>query len=331
MRLRFLDDPPPPPLEWLVPGLFPKRCVAVVAGAAGSGKTALVSNLVVAGCTGGSWLDLPVNGGPTLWLAAEAASSTERRLRALAASGSSTPPISIASQVPNFLDENAFQVINTAVDEASKRLKVPIEVVVLDALASAMRGTDENSARDMTRAMGLLLALAEAKGVTVIVLAHTGKSGDAHVRGHSSIIADATTVFSIVQKDGLKRLKCLKQRDTEPSRPIPFRLVKDGPALRTEPVEVSGETEGIVEKRLPPDAQVALDALASLGDGTHSIEQWRQLAYSAFGDRKQATLRKAFNDARKTLVERARIAIKGDTVGIIGDRTSDPRNLREVA
>ncbi|SDO20471.1 AAA domain-containing protein [Filomicrobium insigne] len=236
MHLRFLDDPPPPPQEWLVHGLFPKGCVTVVAGAAGCGKTALVTNLVVAGCTGGSWLDIPVNGGPTLWLAAEAAASTERRLRALADTGSRTLPISIASPVPNLLDEDAFEAISTAIDAVSKRLGVPIEIVVLDALASSMRGADENAARDMTRVMGVLLDLVEKKNVTVIVLAHTGKSGDANVRGHSSVIADATAAFAITEKSGCKRLICLKQRDHEMSKPIPLHIVADCSALRVERV-----------------------------------------------------------------------------------------------
>lgn len=321
VRLRFLDDPPPPPLEWFVPGVIPKAGVTIIAGAAGCGKTALVANLVVAGCTGTRWLELDVNGGPTLWLAAEAAASTERRVRQRTAGAISLPPICFASSVPNLLEDDATDAIIEAIDVANKRLG-KVQIVVLDALASAMRSGDENSSRDMTKAMGVLLEVAERRSVTMIVLTHTGKNGDDQTRGHSSVTADATAAFSVtIKKGGMKFLKNIKQRDAEPARDIPFMLVSDGEALRVERAQDADDGYGSMPQSLPENVQCIFNALHSLGEGIHLIETWRCRVYEALlarkSNMKQDALRRAFLDGRKALEKRGLVELVDNTVRVV--------------
>lgn len=316
MLIRFLSDKPLPPPVSLVHGYLQKGSLIVLSGQAGKGKTALATNLVMAGIDGGTWLDMPVKGGPTLWIAYEAAHSTERRIRALAAGSASTPPVAVASQLPLLTADEAPKAIDAALKAASECFGAPVELVVVDALTSAMRGSDENASASMTKALGVLLKLIEAHGVSVLLLTHTGKSGGLETRGHSAVIGDATSAFAIDCKRGVTSLVCTKQRDMELSPPIPFRIAANGSELRverdhSEPVE-SSQPEG---QPLPKGAARMLEEIKRLG-GRTTLNALREACKQAFKSKTEGAFRSAFSGARKELEGRALIVIQGDVVAL---------------
>jgi len=328
-RLRFLSDPPLPPQEWLVPGIFPKRCVSVVAGAPGCGKTALLTNLAVAGCEKTRWLGREVRGGPTLWLAAEAAKSTEDRIRALTGFHPSLP-VCFATQFPSLLDERVVSVIINSIDAAAEHFGAKVELLVLDSLSSAMRGGDENGSKDMTRAMGALLELTERRNVTTIVLTHIGKGTGLQTRGHSSVTADATAAFAIRQKQGMNELINVKQRDAELATPIPFRVVKHQDALMVEPTLKQGlkgqETKLSRRARLFLESLVDNDGLAAVGDIKAACQE-------TFGATTYGAFRQAFSSARKELLDRGMISVEGKVVSVrqVSESVRDLPPARPVA
>lgn len=249
MSLFFPQDPPHAGTEWIIEGLIACRALTVIVGAPGSGKSIALLSALVADQAERHWLGREVDAGPALWLAYEAVGSTRTRLAALDPSGAAR--VCVASSPPRLLEKSAFDVIDAAIDQAEDHFCRPVEIVVVDALAAAMRGADENNGKDVGVALGVLLKLIEQRDLTVIVIAHTGKGDDDGPRGHSSISADATSVLSIVGKGPIKRLRTRKQRDAEPLPDIPFRVITRDGALDVALVEAGGA--GVLgQNRLTP-------------------------------------------------------------------------------
>jgi hypothetical protein len=314
MRLRFMNDPPPPPVEWVAEGLIQRGTLAVLAGAPGAAKSALMQNMVAADILGdGQWLGMQVqHAWPAMWLAFESAESTRRRLAAL--DPERRARVCVASGAPSLADDRAFDEIERALDQAAERFGEPVKVLVVDALASAMRGYDENSGRDVGAALGALLGLIDNRGLTSIVLSHTGKGGDNRTRGHSSVDADAASVLAVTGTGAARRLHTVKQRDSEPVEDIQFDVIDRNGA----PYTVRADKGGAAKSRpssLPSDARLVLAALNEIG-GAATLNVLRDRAVIAFGDRSTGALREAWRKARNALVERQLLLIDGENVTV---------------
>ncbi|WP_319774675.1 AAA family ATPase [Breoghania sp.] len=255
MRLNFPSDPPPPPMTWLAPGLIPLQGLTVLSGPPGGGKSALATALAVAASEGGKWLGGPIEPtGVVLWLAYEAVASTTRRIRSVAPKAK----IAVASDLPLLSADKATGVLRKAVEQVSDHFGRQVGLVIVDAFAAAMRGGDENSGRDVGKALEPLLTLAEH--LPVMLISHTGKAGGAETRGHSSVTADATAALAVVRNGSSKRLRTIKQRDAEPAADVTFRLEERSGSPW--PVPVAADAARPRSASLPPDAQLMLEVIS---------------------------------------------------------------------
>ena len=321
MKLHYLDDPPPPPLEWVVRDFIPAGGLVTLAGAPGCGKSALAAALAVAAASGGCWLGRNVARGPAIYVAAEAGNSTRRRLEAMALDIEPSPPIAAATGSIDLVGGDAAAELICLVRAAGERFGSPVRLVIVDALGSATRGADENSARDMSRAMGALLQVIDECGVTVVLLTHTPKTGkDPRTRGHSGTTADVDAHLAVADERSLKRLVVHKMRDGEAGASIPFRLIATNEG-GIDAVFVDGAAKPAPSKGvLRGDAALALEALLSTGPGWQAMEAWRSAAYEAFGSRKPDALRRAFHEARKRLLNLGLIEVNGESVRCVSQR-----------
>ena len=315
LTLRFLSDPPPPPLRWLWHGVIPARSLVTLAGAPGGGKTALAVLLAMAVARGEALLDRPAQQGGVLFVSAEAGESTARRLRAAAGADADLPVVQAAGPV-DLLDSAAAEEIIRAIDGAKARVRTAIRLIVVDALASATRGADENSGRDMGKAMAALHDVIEARGSSILLLAHVGKGGGDLVRGHSGILADVDSHLVLSGDAGIKRLKIVKGRDFEAGETLSFRLASDDPDTFTASVVNGAAPKGARPTKPSPDAGKALKALRDLG-GSASIEDWRAATVVAIGPKPTSgAVREAFRKAKAALTGAGLIDINGSTVTV---------------
>lgn len=315
MRLSFLSDPPPPPLKWLWRGIVPACALVTLVGAPGGGKTALATALALAVARGEPLLDRDVQQGAALVVSAEAATSTMRRLRAMAEDDHELP-ISHASGQLDLVDPDAASQIVALIDATRDRFQQRTRLVVIDALASATRGSDENSGKDMGRAMGALQEVIQARSVTVLLLAHTPKGGGDLVRGHSSVLGDVDAHVSLTGSGDLKRIQIIKMRDAEAGLTVPLRLVvEDQDLFRVLPTEGTARSAAR-PSRLSRDASAALEALQGLG-GEASLDAWRTACVEAFGPRPSGgAIREALRKAKVALTAGGLITISQDTVTV---------------
>ncbi|MBB6309699.1 AAA family ATPase [Xanthobacter tagetidis] len=320
MRLSFLTDPPPPPMRWVWRDIVPAASLVTIAGAPGGGKTAVSVALALAVARGDLLLDRETVQGSVLIVSAEAAHSTARRLRAAAGDDLSLPIGHATGQI-DLLDPDSTNRIIGAIDKMRERFERPVRLVVLDALASATRGADENSGREMSRALGSLHEVIHARGASVLLLAHTAKAGGNQVRGHSSILADADVHLSLTGNSSIRRMTIVKARDFEAGSEVSFRLsAAPTGAFRMETVE--GVTRSTTHpSRLSRDARTALNALTDLGEQA-TLDKWRSAAAAAFGPRPSAgAVREAFRKAKASLLTAGLISIDGQIVTVTDDVT----------
>lgn len=320
LRIFTLDDEPPEPLGWIVPGFVPAGGLTTLAGPPGAGKSLLAASLAVATASGSEWLGLPIERGAVLYVAAEAEGSTHRRLAAMVARLPSSPPIAVAGGSINLVDDRAADNLSAAVEEAERRLGVPIRLVILDALGSSTRGANENSAADMSRATGALLDLVERRRLSVVLLAHVGKNGDDdRVRGHSGLLADAAAHLAVKGSGAVKSLVVVKQRDGEAGRSLSFRIIANSDRLDVAAVE--GGAARPRQPALSADARFMLRVVSNFGTPV-IFEKVRDICRKEFATRSDGSprsdgaIRQAISNARSVLRERGLVDDDGQTVSV---------------
>jgi hypothetical protein len=112
----------------------------------------------------------------------------------------------------HYVDCDIFEIADaTQVRELTESIaaQYPRCVVVIDTLACAMAGLDENSSRDMARAIEAAKFIQKKLNGLVLIVAHTGKDATKGLRGHSSLIAavDAAIMVDSDKRRGWKLTK----------------------------------------------------------------------------------------------------------------------------
>jgi DNA-binding transcriptional ArsR family regulator len=268
---------------WTVGGLV------VPFGPPGVGKTFLTLDAALSMGTGMRYHGQESKRAPSVYVAAEGSGGMGGRVRAwkehrgwYGAAGVHflTQPVNLLSpaDVETFLGELL------SLDERPG-------AVVFDTLARCMIGGDENSALDMGRAIDAADRIRHTTGATVILVHHTNKGGDLE-RGSTALRGAADTMLSIKDEDGTIIVRCEKQKDAEPFKPLHLRLLRVGTSCVTE--RATEEWHLRTQELTPAQRQV--------------LDEWHQMAPStgltASKAEELTTLpRRTFYRARKALCD----------------------------
>lgn len=233
--LESLPDP-----EWLIDGILPKSSMSVLYGSPGLGKTFIALDWALRIGGGLGWLGRDVKAGTVLYVYAEGVYGLKNRRAAWVQSTGLADPVDVRffpRAVP-LLDDDWVEALTDLCRELQPTL------VVFDTLARATAGGDENSAKDMGRAVAACDAIRDATGAAVMLVHHTGKDG-LNYRGSSAIEGAADTMLHLVRTDsGYLELRCTKQKEAEAFDPIPLQLEATGPSAV---VAAAPSTAGFVE------------------------------------------------------------------------------------
>jgi hypothetical protein len=93
-------------------------------------------------------------------------------------------------------------------------------LIVVDTLARALQGGDENSSQDVGAFNDAVAALIESTGACVLVVHHSGKDKTKGARGSSALLGAVDTEIQVEDK----QIMATKQRDVEIGAPIGFAL-----------------------------------------------------------------------------------------------------------
>jgi hypothetical protein len=321
--------------------LFPTPSLAMVYGESGSGKTYFVGNAAL--CVASrdrDCLGMKTRHGLVVYIGAEAAASVEQRFAAQRSElGIEDANLVLLSGPINLLDRDFVRdlVGRLAVLHATQG---PLAMVVIDTLAAAAPGGDENAAETMSEITSVGVRIRDLFDCVAVLVHHAGKDRQRGARGHSSLRAAVDVEIEVTHAQGLRCATVRKNRDGETDFEVPFRLRpivlgkdEDGDDVTTCVVEaVNDGSKPRREQRaakLPAAASLALDALREVactkgkastatstvpaGKTLVSIEDWRdqfRLRYGTDGQDAEA-VKKAFQRARERLAGDRMVGISG--------------------
>lgn len=208
----------------LVKGLLEQGAASVVYGDSNTGKSFVVLDMCLHVAMGWPYRGRKVARGAVLFVAAEGGTGAQKRFAALRKhyqlDGADVPLYLVPCPV-NLRDPAADTgpLIDLA-REAEKTSGLPVVLIVIDTLARAMAGGDENGAADMGAFIAAVDELRAALGSHVLSIHHTGKDQSKGARGHSSLRAAMDSELRVA--DGV--VTVTKARDSERAQAMPFKL-----------------------------------------------------------------------------------------------------------
>ena len=205
-----------------------ERQFSVIYGESNCGKTFFMLDLAMHVALGRTWRDKEVEQGGVIYAALEGGYGTRNRVSAFRSHHQILQDIPLAVIPSNldFLDtEGDILSLVQAIEIAQERIG-GVKLVVIDTLARAIGGGDENSGQDM----GLLVRNAdlirEVTGAHIAFIHHSGKDAVKGARGHSSLRAAVDTEIEISRPNehSPSAIKVVKQREMEMVQDMAFTL-----------------------------------------------------------------------------------------------------------
>ena len=121
--------------------------------------------------------------------------------------------------------EDADRLVATA-REAAQGGGLRPALVVVDTLARAMVGGDENSAQDMGLVLAAGVRIQAALNCALLAVHHTGKDSERGMRGSSALFGAADTVLKVTRSDDRLAVLVEKQKDDEGGQTYRLRTSK---------------------------------------------------------------------------------------------------------
>lgn len=254
--------------KWLIQGMVPECSLVMMDGPPKEGKTFIAVAMSLHIAAGKPWFGQEVVQGGVVYIAGEGSAGLKLRVKAmrLAYDIPSSVPFWVVPSIVDFGDKKDVKALADLIHETAG--ETTIAMVVIDTLARAMPGVEENSASEIGKVIASCDWLKEHLGCTVMPIHHQGKDTTRGSRGSSAIAGALDALFRI------SRSKCesfdvvtmtnVYQKEAEEVKPAYFDLTvseagKGGrtslvPTLRLTPPPKSAET-------LASNPAMALNAL----------------------------------------------------------------------
>lgn len=291
---------------YVVKGLLQRASYAEIFGAPGEGKTFVALDIAYHVAAGNPWMGRKVHGGPVLYLAHEGVGGLVERAQALLQHyGDTDVPLYPISAAMSLRDKPGRQELGALI----ARLPAPPVLILIDTLARALMGGDENSAQDVGAFNSAVAALIESTGACVCIVHHTGKDASKGARGSSALIGAIDTEIQIAGGQVISR----KQRDLELAPPIGFALKplvvgidSDGDTLTSCVVESA--TIVPAAGRISGNAQRGFDVLCQLSPDNSPVNalDWMANCREFLGTK---SVSQRFYDLKKTLLAKGYIVV----------------------
>lgn len=223
----------------LVKNLIWPRDLCVLYGPSGCGKSFVALDLCFAIALGCDWNGLKVKEpAPVLYVGLEGARGLRNRIVA-ALNQHGDPGKYFGRMVePSLLikgkdGDNGVEEIHKTAIALSEAADADCKLIVIDTLARAIAGDDENSAADMSNFVERRASeIARRTGAAVLVVHHSGKDAARGMRGSNALFGASDLVIQI---DEDRTLNFEKVKDGEAGKRISFEL---------DPVELATDEDG---------------------------------------------------------------------------------------
>ena len=226
-------DNPGPEIEWLVDDLLTAQDRSLLGGISQSGKTFFALHVAMCIAT-----DRPIFGhrvnkpGLVIYQAGESAWGVKKRMRAWRQHFDIDPkahiPIVLLSSKINLYERDASTGLVAEI-EAWKAYyhETPLRLLVIDTLAKASLGVEENSAKEMGIVLDNSDDIARACKCHVMLIHHMNAGGK-DPRGSTAIRANLDEMLSVTvdEKTKLRTVTNNKQKEEAEAEPFNFELMR---------------------------------------------------------------------------------------------------------
>ena len=245
----------PTPLDPVVDGWIYSDCLGSTIGKSGSCKSFFMQGIVPSVAIGVPYMGRRVKQGAVFYLGGEGLGGIRKRFEGWSRYTGldlTDAPIYIASGLPSLAYEINAVAVRDEIAEVAEQLfyaagAIEPVLVVIDTVARAMLGADENATSDMGNLVGALDIIRTQFRCAVEVIHHTGLGDSTRGRGNSALYA-ALDAERLVTSDG-GRVTVTSTKEKDWPKPDPLYLDR-----RIVEVEVAGqfETTLVLDKAAGP-------------------------------------------------------------------------------
>jgi RecA-family ATPase len=299
------------PVNWLIQDVIPEKSFVALYGPPASFKSFIAMDIAECIASGRPWLGKEINGtGPVLYIAGEGHGGIGARIAAIK-QHHNTPDSAqvyvVRSQINLRSSVDDFTNLILAIDELVQGLGVDLRMIVIDTLARAFGGGNENSSDDMGAFIQATGKIQNRYKCSLMLLHHAGKDTTKGLRGHSSLLGAVDTQMEIMRfPETTKGLILMsKQKDGEDGQRYGFEAItvdidrsdlglENGSSLVIEASEVGdmkdsdaenkpqkGKPIGAKQKIAEKSLNVAIKTFGSIMDtpegrkNTITLDQWK--------------------------------------------------------
>lgn len=271
-----------------VQGLLTEGTISVVYGESNCGKTFFMSDLAFHIVQGKEWNGKRVEKGNVLYLCLEGSRGLDNRIAAYKKEHGVDLDGFLKMPCPvNFITgaKEDIPALVTLIDQANAEFNNNIKIVIIDTLARAMSGGDENSGVDMGGLVDCADYIKNHTSAHICFIHHTGKDKARGARGHSSLRAAVDTEIEISRAEGAdySNVRVPKQRDLEKDDDFQFKLKsiilgknrhgEDVTSCVVEPYNLENDMEERIHKKIKSGkTRTAFDALIECIDDKGAVK-----------------------------------------------------------
>lgn len=220
------------PVEWLIEGVLPALSFAALYGPPGSFKSFHALHIAYCVATGHSWMGKPVKkSGAVLYLCGEGFGGIGARIKACKIHHQiedGAPIYVVRHQLNLRSSQEDFNALMLAIVQLVEETGIEFCLAIVDTLARAFGGGNENSSEDM---MGFVVSMGKVQeflNCALMVLHHCGKDAAKGLRGHSSLLGAVDTELELLRfEDQMKGVLTIsKQKDGADNERFGFEMVE---------------------------------------------------------------------------------------------------------
>jgi len=218
-----------PPPQWLVKDLIVDDGLTMLFGDPGAGKSFVGLDISLRISLAMDWHGTEAKQTGVLYIAGEGARGLGKRVkgwrREHGLEGVKAPFLLLPVPVAILLPDARAKLLRT-IDEAKRRAKFDIGLVVIDTVSRSLAGAGENGADEMGAFVAACDVVRQHTGGAVMGVHHSGKDKEKGMRGSTVLLGACDGVIRVSKDGDLVTLKTEKQKDAEEAPPIYMRMKK---------------------------------------------------------------------------------------------------------
>jgi hypothetical protein len=232
VNIEAWDDIQDEPVEWMIHSILPTKSFSALFGPPGSFKSFIALDMAEAIATGRPWMGNQIEQqGAVLYICGEGFGGMGARIKACQIHHSTpkgAPIYVIRHQLNLRSSAEDFNALMMAVVQLVETTGIEFQLLIIDTLARAFGGGNENDSDAMGSFITSMGKIQEFLNCALMVLHHSGKDLAKGLRGHSSLLGAVDTQLEILRfEDQAKGIISLtKQKDGQDGIRIGFEMTE---------------------------------------------------------------------------------------------------------